>query len=132
MITSGKCSTKIAALILFVLLLGFNLKTQAQEKNEKTYQIKDKGNVTNIQPYIDAMDKADMTNHRLRDQRHTITFKTGLTIELFSANELIENGYNIQPANYATKFTSPRKEPVFDIAANDFIIEYHTSGQKHH
>jgi hypothetical protein len=124
---------------LFPLLAIFFTTSyiQAQENNDpkeafnKTYIISDKGSVSDVQPYIDALNNSNMTNHRLKNQHYTIVFKGGLKVELFSATEIAANGWKINPSNYPDTFDSSRNEPIFGLAPNNFIIEYHTSSAKH-
>jgi hypothetical protein len=119
-------------MIIFALFLSINSEIKAQEKNNLSFIIKDHGSVLNIQPYIDAMQNSDMRSHRLKNKRHTITFQTGLTVELFSATEMLENGLPIIISEFLEEFPSSRRDPVFALGANNFIIEYHTSAAKHH
>jgi hypothetical protein len=120
---------KFSAIFIFLICAAHGLK--AQEKNNLSYIIKDKGSVLDVQPYINAMANSDFRNHRLKNKRYTITFQTGLTIELFSATEMLANGLAVNPAEYPESFDSSRQEPVFALAPNNFIIEYHTSAAKH-
>lgn len=118
-------------MIIFALFLSIHSQIKAQEKNNLSFIIKDNGSVLNVQPYLDAMQNADMRNHRLKNKRYTITFQTGLTIELFSAAEMLENGLPVIITEFPEEFSSPRRDPVFALGANNFIIEYHTSAAKH-
>lgn len=108
---------------------------QAQEQKEakgQTYVITDNGSVKDTQPYIDALNNSDMKNHRLLNKRYTIIFKTGVKVELFSAAEISKSGLPISLSDYPESFGSSRQEPVFDLGTNNFIIEYHIAGSKHH
>ena len=129
--------------ICLITIMVFSIKLSAQgnskpendgprELKDKTYIIVDNGSVTNIQPYIDAMNNSNMFNHRLKNKRYTIIFKTGLKVELFSANECKSNGLAINPDNYPDIFDATRQEPIFALGADNFIIEYHVYGGKHH
>ena len=104
----------------------------SQEQNNVTYKIVDNGSVTNIQPYIDALNSANFKYHRLRNSRNLITFDTGLKVELYSANELIANGRNITVTDYPESFPSNREVPLFVLGSNNFILEQHTSTGKHY
>ena len=120
--------------LLTLMVIGLNLKAQEndgpRELKDKTYIIIDNGSVMNIQPYIDAMNNSNMMNHRLKDKHYTITFQTGVKVELFSAKEIIANGWNVQLSNYPETFDHTRDEPIFALGANNYIIEYHTSKGK--
>lgn len=105
------------------IFLIFSITLNAQEKQGETYLIKDNGSVKNVQSYIDAFNNANMKYHRLKTKRYTIIFDTGVTVELFSATELIANGRNISLSDYPDSFDSSRQEPVFLLGQNNFILE---------
>lgn len=107
------------------VFLIFSATLNAQEKQGETYIIKDNGNVKNVQPYMDALNNADMKHHRLKDKRYIIIFDTGVTVELFSATELIANGRNINIEDYPDTFDSSYQKPIFSIGTNNFILEQH-------
>jgi len=115
-------------LILTFFLVSFTLK--AQEQNGITYNIIDNGSVSNIEPYINALNNANMRYHRLKNARHTITFDTGVSVQLFSATELIANGIKINLADYPESFSSSREEPKFSLGQNNIILEPHKHGNK--
>lgn len=135
-------------LLMILILLGFNnnalvakpennstFKVKIQDQKEakgQTYIIIDKGSVTDIQPYIDALNNSDMSNHRLLNKRYTVVFKTGVKVELFSASEISKSGRLIILSDYLENFDASRQEPIFALGANNFIIEYHASSAKHH
>lgn len=112
------------------LLLIFSVTLKAQEKQGETYAILDNGSVKNVQPYIDALNNANMKNHRLKDKRYTIIFETGVAVQLFSATECKTNGRNINLADYPDAFDSSRLEPVFSLGPNNFIMEAHNPTNK--
>lgn len=114
------------------LLIGFFATAQERkEVKEQTYTIIDNGGVTNIQPYIDALNNSDMRNHRLQTKRYTIVFEKGVKVELFSATEISKNGIQINVSEYPENFDLSRQEPIFALGANNFIIEYHIATGKH-
>jgi hypothetical protein len=114
------------------ILIGYAAKAQEQkEVKDITYIITDKGTITNIQPYIDALGNSDMKYHRLLNKRNTIVFQTGLKVELFSANEIAKKGIQINLSEYPEYFDHFHQEPVFAVAPNNFIIEYHIAASKH-
>jgi hypothetical protein len=117
--------------LLSFFLMSYAVKAQDhKEINGQTYHITENGSVTNIQPYIDAMNNSDFKNHRLLNKRYTIIFQTGLKVELFSAKEISQSGLPITLSDYPEKFDLSRQEPVFALGANNFIIEYHTANSK--
>lgn len=133
---------------LMILLFGFNnnvllakrgnnstFKVKMADQKEakgQTYIIIENGSVTDIQPYIDALNNSDMSNHRLLNKRCIVIFKTGVKVELFSALEISKSGRLINLSDYLENFDASRQEPIFALGANNFIIEYHTSSAKHH
>lgn len=133
---------------LMILLFGFNnyallaklennstFKVKVPDQKEakgQTYIIIDKGSVTDIQPYIKALNNSDMRNHRLLNKRYTVIFKTGVKVELFSASEISKSGRLINLSDYPETFDASRQEPIFALGINNFIIEYHISSAKHH
>lgn len=131
MTTPTKASLKLIALFSF-LLLGFTASAQEQkEVKNQTYTIVDNGSVTNIQPYIDALNNSDMRNHRLQNKRYIIVFEKGVKVELFSATEISKNGIQINISEYPENFDLTRQEPIFALGADNFIIEYHIATGKH-
>jgi hypothetical protein len=118
--------------IMLLVFTAFFTNVNAQEQNNVTYKIVDKGSVKDIQPYIDALNTANFKYHRLRNQRHTIVFDTGVKVELFSANELIAAGRKINATDYPEIFSANRQEPLFKLGPNNFILEEHSSTGKHH
>ena len=129
-------SKQVFKIVFFLAIMVFGENLSAQENDgprelkDKTYLIVDNGSVMNIQPYIDAMNNSNMMNHRLKDKHYTITFQTGVKVELFSAKEIIANGWKVQLSDYPEAFDHTRDEPVFALGANNYIIEYHSSKGK--
>ena len=118
--------------VFALLMIGSFAKAQEQkEVKEQTYTIVDKGGVTDIQPYIDALNNSDMRYHRLLNKRYTVTFEKGLKVELFSAAEISKSGLQINVSEYPENFDLSRQEPIFALGANNYIIEYHIAATKH-
>lgn len=117
---------KLLLTITFIFsLLAISTSLKAQEEQGKTYIITDNGSIKNVQPYIDALNSANMKYHRLKNTRYTIVFDTGVTVQLFSAAECKANGKNINLADYPDSFDSSRQEPVFSLGQNNYIMEAH-------
>ena len=132
-------------LFLMILLLTFSsgmLMAQVEnggfpnhpgtEIKGHTYIITDNSNVKDIQSYIDALDSSVMNNHRLKNKRNTVIFKTGVKVELFSAFEISKLGFPINLSDVPESFEATRQEPFFVLGKNNFIIEYHIASAKHH
>lgn len=131
MTTPTKASLKLIALFSFLLLVFTSSAQEQKEVKNQTYTIVDNGGVTNIQPYIDALNNSDMRNHRLQNKRYTIIFEKGVKVELFSATEISKNGIQINISEYPENFDLSRQEPIFALGADNFIIEYHIATGKH-
>ncbi len=112
------------------MLLNFSMN--AQEKQGQTYVITDKGSVSDVQPYIDALNNSDMKYHRLKNTRNTIVFNTGVTVQLFSATEINANAHPLVLSEYPESFDSSRDIPVFSLGQNNFIMEQHHVNSKYH
>lgn len=112
--------------------LTFCANLLAQEAEGKTYKIISKGTVTDITPYIKALDKSDMKYHRLKYSRNIVEFNTGVQVELFSAAEMLAAGRTVPPNEYPEKFPANRDIPEFSLGPNDFIMEGHHVSGKHY
>ena len=115
-------------LIFAFTILSTVLK--AQEHIGETYLVTNNGSVSNIQPYLNALNNSNMKYHRLKNSRYTIIFDTGVTVQLFSAVELVANGRTINISDYPESFDSNRFEPVFSLGANNYILELRRSNSK--
>lgn len=114
---------------LSVLLLAI-IVAFSQEREGETYRILSTGNASEIEPYINALNAANMQYHRLKNQRHTIVFDTGVKVELFSGTELITAGREININDYPESFPVSRQEPNFFLGANNYILEEHRNTTK--
>ena len=123
-------SKLLTTLTIVLFFLSLSIPVRAQEEQGKTYIITDNGSVKNIQPYVDALNKANMKYHRLKEKRFTIVFNTGVAVQLFSAAECIANGRNINLVDYPYNFDATRYEPVFSLGPDNFILEAHGSVNK--
>ena len=103
-----------------------------QEIQGQTYAITSNGSVTDIQPYIVAMNNSNMKYHRLKNVRHTIEFNTGVKVELFSASEINTSVRTLNLSDYPEAFAASRDVPVFSLGPNNFIMEEHHVTSKYH
>ena len=127
-----KLKIKYHCLLFSFCFFAMVLAENSFSQQPATFRIIDNGSVKHVKPYVDGLNEANMENHRLKNTRVTITFKTGVKVELFSASEILKSGKAINLDDYPESFNITRKEPVFALGANNFIIEYHTSGAKHY
>jgi hypothetical protein len=112
------------------LFISFAIR--AQEIQGQTYSIKNNGTITNVQPYIDALNNSDMKYHRLKNLRTTIVFETGVTVELFSATEINASVHPLTLSEYPDSFDANRDIPEFTLGPNNFIMEaHHVTGKSH-
>lgn len=110
----------------------FSVILNAQEVQGQTYVITSNGSVSDIQPYIDAMNNSNMKYHRLKNTRHTIEFNTGVKVELFSAAEINTAVRPLNLSDYPENFATTRDIPVFSLGPNNFIMEEHHVVSKYH
>jgi hypothetical protein len=112
----------------FILLLFFSLVSVAQQSSFKemlniTYSIQNMENIKNTKVYIDALNNANMNNHRLKSARNILQFEEGIKVVLFSAEEVLANGItNFNPKNFTNQIEN-YTPPVFRLADNNYIIE---------
>ena len=90
--------------LLFLLIICFFIsgKLNAQETltPNTTFHVVSKQNTSDAALAAKCVEKSDFNNYRLRDARRKLTFDNGVVIELFSAVELKNLGYNIDPNFY--------------------------------
>ena len=126
-----KSNNLLKSILLFVGIT-FCTIISAQEIQGKTYAITSNGTVTNVQPYIDAMNNSDMKYQRLKNTRNTIVFNTGVKVELFSATEINTSVHPLTLSDYPEIFSATRDVPAFSLGPNNFIMEEHHVTGKHH
>ncbi len=78
---------KNTALSVFLTVLGIFLFNVGFSQ-ENTFKIIKKNNVQNISEYVEAMNNANFDAYRYIEKRRNIAFKSGVIIELLSAQEL--------------------------------------------
>lgn len=120
---------KTHAFVIGIIFMSFLQNLSAQENNSfkefnaKTYIIVENGIVTNIQPYINALNTANFNNHRLKSKRNTIEFEEGVKVVIFSAEEVLANGItSINPNDFPSQIEN-YTSPIFKLANNNYIIE---------
>lgn len=126
-----KSNNLFKAILLFAGMT-FGAILNAQEIKGQTYVITSNATVTDVQPYIDALNNSDMKNHRLKNSRTTIVFNTGVTVQLFSATEINANVHPLNLADYPENFAANRDLPGFSLGPNNIIMEEHHVTGKHY
>lgn len=125
-------SNILLKIILLFLGVSLGMLANGQEIQGQTYAITSNGSVTDIQPYIVAMNNSNMKYHRLKNVRHTIEFNTGVKVELFSASEINTSVRTLNLSDYPEAFAASRDVPVFSLGPNNFIMEEHHVTSKYH
>jgi hypothetical protein len=125
-----KSRTNKISLLIVGIIFSFSIK--AQEIKGQTYMITDNGSVSDVQPYIDALNNSNMRYHRLRNSRNTIVFNTGVTVQLFSATEINTSVHPLVLSEYPESFEPGRDIPVFSLGINNYIMEQHHVNSKYH
>lgn len=92
----------------------------------KSWVIVNPESVQNVADYEAALDKADLDKYRYVDKRNTLTFDTGLQVELLSANELTAAGLPVNLNKVRTSDPTFDTQPVFKLGANGIILEVQT------
>ena len=107
---------QITFLVLFITLISS--LSYGQEENGKTYQLINPEIIENANSYIMALSTADMTKFRFLDKSTIIEFKSGLKVELFSANRLIDSGVSIDMLRILTSEPVNKGQYVFDLSSD--------------
>ena len=94
----------------------------AQEKKNETYKFLNANKVSNVGKYKTALSTANMTKFRYENKRNTIEFENGLKVELFSANELISNGYTVDERRLLTSKPINLGMYTFTLSADNKTI----------
>ncbi|HXC06208.1 MAG TPA: hypothetical protein VNZ86_15730 [Bacteroidia bacterium] len=107
-------------LLLFVLAFCISPVIRGQQFG--TFLIKDKAGISDITPYVKAIQSADMTSDRYLDKRRTFKFTSGVEVELLSANELIAQGIKVDTDRLCTLKTGD-PGPVYTLSASGYILK---------
>lgn len=112
--------------VLFLGKPGFS-----QEKNEITFRIIENGNVSDVRPYIVALENAKFECYRMKEKRRVIAFDTGVKVELYSINEVIGSGNQINNSCFIEERNLKTTQPVYVLSESGKILEKHeNSGVK--
>jgi hypothetical protein len=127
-------------IIFFILFLLLSFTSFAQQNVFKemlnvSYSIPNIETISNPEIYVNALNNANMNNHRLKSARNTIQFEGGVKVVLYSAEESFSNGLtNINPNDFPLQIQD-YIPPVFRLADNNYIIELkqtiHAKGHQH-
>jgi len=87
--------------LLFFFVLLSTIYTWSQEVEGITYRFLNPAVTNKIELYKKAFSTADMTRFRFKDKSNIIAFENGLKVEIFSANQLIQNGIQVDASKLA-------------------------------
>jgi hypothetical protein len=118
-----KKTFSISCLLLF-LICSF-----ASAQQPETFILRNKGSVSDITPYVKALQAADLTADRYLDKRRIFRFTSGLEVELLSANELIAQGVKVDVSRLCTKKESD-PDPIYTLSATGYILKGYPSHGK--
>jgi hypothetical protein len=110
-------------LMSIILTLAID-NTYAQEKNNITFRIKEKANITDLNQYITAMEKANFSCYYYKNKRRELKFDSGLIIELFSATEIEKQGITINYSCLPDENKNIENPPQYSLSKG-YIIEKH-------
>ena len=106
-------------MLLFTMVASLSY---GQEEKGITYQIVNPEVAGDVNTYIEAFSTADMTKFRYKNKSTTIEFESGLKIELFSANQLINNGVVVDLNRILTSEPKNSGHYVFGLSADGKTI----------
>tara|TARA_B100000809_G_scaffold260154_1_gene306550 strand:+ start:4602 stop:4994 length:393 start_codon:yes stop_codon:yes gene_type:complete len=107
---------------LFLTIIGIFILTSAGFSQKNTYEVATKNNVANISDYTDAMDKADFDSYRYINKTRKITFKSGVVIELLSANELKEKNISFDASKASIYNSKTETNHIYHIGNKGHIL----------
>jgi hypothetical protein len=122
---------KTNVFLLVIVLFSFLFSAGAQqamfkEKIGISYTLQNRDQVSNAEAYIAAMNAADFSNYRLKSERNFIEFEGNVTVVLFSAEEVKNNGIStIHPDDYPLQIVNDSPS-IFRLADNNYIVELKT------
>lgn len=118
----------VLRLFIFLTFLTFgNESVKAQKTTQRHgFAIIEKGTITNQSLLEIALMNSDMSNYRLKAERVRITFDNGAVVELFSAAEMRNLGYNINPEDFQETFPDKYELPVFQLSENGTLLAKYT------
>lgn len=96
-----------------------------------TYEVVETNNVTNIDEYELAMDKANFDAYRYNSKRRALRFESGVIIELLSADELRAKKIEFNEKS-AQQFDPSQKESsyIWRLAPNGYILQVFEKSEK--
>lgn len=108
-----------------LLFLGLLFTSNAQQTNKSTFKIKNNLHPENTSFFEMAIVKSNIDQYRLKDQTYTLKCDNGFELELTSANDLKQAGFDINPDNYQTKASKTFYLQSFKIVEGGQLVLKH-------
>jgi hypothetical protein len=103
--------------LLFLLFLACT--SVAQEKKDITYQITANPSNIDLTPYYSALDQADFQCFRFKTKKRELTFKSGVTLELYSIVEVVAQNISQSKSCYLADDDQPLK---YELDLNEGVV----------
>ena len=109
---------------LLFSIMGLSISTGYAQQNQTisdSFSIIGEESQSKKEFYVQAIEKADMEQFRLRNDDVTLHFQNGFDCVLLSAKALVIKGVSVNPNLYVEKFAPKYILPVFTIQASGQI-----------
>ncbi len=120
---------------LFTLLFFIGLHSGqilAQTKTiPNSYEIVQNTLLSQEDFYKNAINKSNLENYRLKNDRVHLMFENGFVLELFSAKEIHIINKTIVVDSYVSEFPAIYKLPTFRILASGALVASYLKSGKH-
>lgn len=123
--------TIIKPVVLFTMLMWCATMAVSQEKNNFTFSVLSPSQVSMVEPYIKAFEKANFNCYHLKNTRRKLTFDTGVEIELFSISEIMGKNVKFNASCIIDESKLEKKPPIYHLSETGIIIELHDDIQAH-
>ena len=118
------------SLLILGCFISKNGISQISGTPKNTFNVIVKANTSESDLASKCVEKSDFSIYRLKSTRRKLTFESGVVIELLSAVEVKNLGYNIDPTFYAEDIDKKYVEPIYSITANGDLIQNHIPSSK--
>lgn len=111
--------------MVLLLFTGISLFGQ-QPTPAQSFVIKEQGTVSDVKPYEDALNKANLDKYRYFDHRSELKFENGMVVELLSAHEMMLLGLPVKTDRVRTEKPKYDSGSLFRLAENGILVEVMT------
>jgi len=118
---------KFIFITMIVLSISNILLGQTEKTPKETFIVTSRAGSFEAEEAISAVSDADMDMYRLRSLHRKLVFDNGVVIELFSAIEIKSLGFDINIENYSENLPEGYQEPIYSIAPNGNLMQFHKS-----